>query len=80
MYRRRVLLRLCSRRLPRARALLLPLRDLRLGRDEPAAREVYPRLAAETVLLQPLLELVRLERVLRVDTQAEYSDFAQRAG
>ena len=68
----------CSSSNPRA--LRLPLGDLRLGRDEPAAREVEPRLAADAVLVQPLLEFELLQRVLGVDAHAEHGHFSWESG
>ncbi len=73
LHLRGLLFRLRGRCLPRTRALLLPLRDLRLGGDEPAPREGEPGLAADAVLLQPLFAFVHLERFLGVDDKAKYS-------
>ena len=71
---------LCFRsgRLPRPRTLLLPLRDLRLGRDKPAAREGESRFPSNAVLHQPLLVFVCLERVLGIDDKAEYGGWDMR--
>ena len=62
------------------RTLRLPLCDLRLGRDEPAAREVDAGLAPDAVLVQPLLELEFLQRVLGVDAHAEHGHFSWESG
>lgn len=73
LHLRGLLLRFRRRGLSRTHALLFPLRDLRLGRDQSTAREGQPRLPPDTVLSQSLFALVGLKRVLRVDDEAEYS-------
>ena len=52
------------------RSLRLPLCDLRLGRDEPAAREVDAGLAPDAVLVQSLLEL-EMQAQDKLDSQEE---------
>lgn len=66
---------LCFRRcrLSDTRALLLPLRDFRLGRNKSAARKGETRLPPDAVLPQSFFALVGLQRVLRVDDKAKYS-------